>query len=541
MEVLIPILTLGGLAIAQNNAKRQRKMEAAEEEAFVGTESGSLGYEPQPYETEETTPHYMLPMPTLHENYPQMRRGGGSTTGYGAAYLDHAMGQGSLDRKKKEHASMFAPMPKETETVCDATDRAERERASQSVLASNQQSGVRPFEPIHTRGNLPDHLMQRIPEPTVDDLRSAARPKADSASLFGLQGPAGGIQVPAFTPEHVMTKTTPDTFYENTPDMWFTTTGAVIAPASYNSEIQIDRHTAREDIAGVQYAGHATGTLKYATPGHYEESSRVEYQGDELPMGIAGRGDTVGGYLAPTEKPRSVAPRLRAPPIMALVGAFGSLVAPVLDFVRDRRAPEETMRPYGSMGLSGRLMSAVPEAPAQGPAPTKRDLLPQGDGHLFVERTNQNGGGGAGYLMEAANMRVPETERSRTTQDTYFGIGSSGAKPLAMTPYLSSPVQLELRNNVRAVTALAARTPGGKGVCHARAEVTGAAYRPDVQEDKRCPAPGGRCALPTLEAAGRTRLRPDASLSARLPDPSLIITDEVRRNPLLLPKDGIWK
>lgn len=528
--------------MAQNNNKRRRVEEAFEEEEHYTRaeepEMSSLLDNTSNFK--EEMPSYMLPMPTINEKYPQRRKTGAHWGGYGSALLDNYNGQGSMHVHKKEHAAMFPPMPNDPGNVNEIAEQMERERTTKEVATSNHQGGVRPFEPIHTRGDMPNYLMQRIDEPTVDDLRSAARPKPQPASLDGYQGPAGGIQVPAMMPEHAMMKTkTADTFYENTPEMWFTTKGAVTASASYATEKQNDRHTARETYADVQYAGHATGTLKYSEKGYYEPSTRIEYQGDELPVGIVGRTDTGSGYLEPIGGPRSVAPRLKAPPIIALVGAFGSFVAPLMDLVRDRKSEEEALRPYGTTtGLSGAVMSVGPEVPSQGPAPTKKDMLPQNN-HLFIERTNNNNGGAEeGYLFKSTSA---QTERSRAVQQTYFGIGSSGSAPLGMNPYLSGgpPVVMELRNNVRAVTAMAARTTSGRGNTNERPDFSGAMYRPDIQEDKRTPAPKGSTVLPTLEGMGKTRLRPDASISDRL-NPSLIITDDVRKNPLLLPKGGIY-
>lgn len=529
--LLVPLIALGGMAMAENSSKRRRAAEHAEQaEAFalqLPALEDPLAEAPAPESS-----RFLAPFPTLDERFPQRRKTGTAWNGYGDAYLDNAIGQGSLFTHKKEHASMFAPSPQDRVNASEYTEKMERERAAEAILSSNRQEGVRPFEPIQTRGNIPDPLMNRIAEPTVDDLRSSARPKPEPASMDGFQGPARGIQVPALTPEHVMLKMTPETFYENNPEQWMVTTGAVIAPASYASEVHIDRRTARETYADAPYAGHAASTTtKYAEAAHYEPSSRIEATENQRASGVLGRSDNSAGYLAPITKPRET-PRLRAPPIMALVGAIGSFVAPAINLVRENRAPEESLRPYGqTAGLSGAVVSVIPEAPA-GPAPTKRDLLPQNT-HLFIDRVGQNGGGGAGYLIEQQNLRMPQTERSLTAQQTYFGIGSSGAAPLASTPYSRSIPLDAVRNNVRAVTATAARIPSGKGVSSVRPEFAGALFKPDIQQNTRAPTPHGRSAPPSIEAAGQFRLRPDASMSTRL-DPDLYINEDIRNNPMLL-------
>lgn len=105
----------------------------------------------------------------------------------------------------------------------------------------------------------------------VDELRVASKPKTTfkGVQIDGLKGKMMGKP-------GVMKKNRPERFYENTPDKWFKTTGAVTGNTQRPEYLVTD--TNRQDTA-VDYYGGAMGKVKRTNDPNVRDTTRQQYCG----------------------------------------------------------------------------------------------------------------------------------------------------------------------------------------------------------------------------------------------------------------------
>lgn len=163
-------------------------------------------------------------------------------------------------RKKREQAPLFDPMMRnlgnETWGSKNHTDYYQ-----DRIVAPRIRNNERPFDPVYVgpglnkgyssnpTGGYQQLEAQDYAKPkTVDDLRQGSNPKE---TYEGRILPGAGM--PQRGQQGEFKKNRADTFYENSPDRYFTTTGA------YTKESQIPiylvKDTNRTDTSAVEYAG----------------------------------------------------------------------------------------------------------------------------------------------------------------------------------------------------------------------------------------------------------------------------------------------
>ena len=159
--------------------------------------------------------------------------------------LDNMIGTGSQELKKKARAPLFKPEKSLTWTH-GAPNQTDFYRSR--INPSKHISNVKPFEEQRvgpglnqgytTEGfggfNSGMHERDTWKPKNVDDLRVATNPK-NSYKLTNHEGPAMSKIINRGVLGKVE-KHLPDTFYHNTPDRWFTTTGAEKAPRVISEE-----------------------------------------------------------------------------------------------------------------------------------------------------------------------------------------------------------------------------------------------------------------------------------------------------------------
>jgi hypothetical protein len=348
--------------------------------------------------------------------------------------LDSKVGAGSQYISKTEQAPLFVPH----ENLHLPNGMPNQNDFYQSrVLPSMKISNVKPWEEVRvgpgldqgygTQGSLGfnsgmesrDKWIDR----SVDELRVKTNPKL-SYSLEGHQGPAAHYIQTAPTTETLgrMEKHLPDTYFINTPDRWFTTTG--LEKGEKLRPIEMDRDSNRQTTTSEYYGVTATtGASAMYAPENYEDPKREVYDGKPIinpysaERNVATEADYGRMSYKLTHNNRTT---VRPNEMGGIHGAMRAVVAPLLDILKPSRKENVVgnLRPYENAKMpvsAGAMFNPADRAPTT-IKETTVGLV--GFDHLNVERQ-----AAAGYLI---SQNTPfETERATTSVD-YLG-GPGGA------------------------------------------------------------------------------------------------------------------
>jgi hypothetical protein len=358
---------------------------------------------------------------------------GNSTEGM----MDAMTGAGSLLYKKQEHSPLFKPsenthhaygMPSTTDFV--------QSRMNVGMKMSN----VKPFEEIREAPGLNGQaaegynsgMMARetwMPR-NVDELRTANNPKSSGLSMLGHEGPASSlIKKQGFLGK--VEKNRPERTFDFTPDRYMTTTGAVKGGSLHS--MPIDRHVTREGTARSHIGVAGAQNPSTYMEGEYMPSTRIEL--GELPLGVASAGGRQGAYDGDHGmRSNHVAMNNRSVDTSsdyygAVGGAFGAVVAPLLDMLRPSRKENAigTMRPY--QNPKSEVASSYIFDPSDRPGTTIRETTEQSINHLNVNR----GQGSGAY--ETTPHQIAFTNRNEVGAYNYVGASSAGDGQRQIRPY----------------------------------------------------------------------------------------------------------
>ena len=380
--------------------------------------------------------------------------------------MDTYTGSGSQIISKTERAPLFAPQ-ENYQFSYGAPNQSDfyQSRMNPSI----KQSNVKPFAEEYVGpgigvgygsdgfGGYNSGLMARdlYLDRGVDELRTLNHQKASGIGLYGYEGPA----ISSITQRGVlghMEKNRVDTSFEMGSDRWMTTTGGTTAPTCRS--IDVLKSGAREDTTA-SYSGGA-GALIDATyvDGEYMPSKHIDL--GEAPLAPAYRLNAGGANEGDFgNKSRMIYNNTRTANQQdtyfgAFGGAIGAVVAPLLDALRPSRRENTigTLRPYQNPGTTvsnSYVLNTADRTPT-----TIKETTEEGNGHLFVDRTQTQGG--TGYLV-AGNQ--PITNNRMTQSDFYYaGVGSAGAHSQKPRTYNAEYNQ---RNNDVKSSTLASFTPAG--------------------------------------------------------------------------------
>jgi len=370
--------------------------------------------------------------------------------------LDNKVGSGSQFFSKSEQAPLFRPQ----ENMHLPNGMQNQNDFYQSrVMPSMKISNVKPWEEVRVGPGLDkgydskgsfgynsgmearDKWMDR----GVDELRVKTNPKL-SYSLDGHQGPAAHYIQTAPTVESLgrMEKHLPDTFFINTPDRWFTTTG--MEKGETQRAIEMDRESNRQTTT-TEYFGTTApadgGSAIYA-PKNFEDTRRQTYDPTPIINPSATEKNTATesdfGRLSYkfTHNNRTT---VRPNEMGGIHGALKAVVAPLMDVLK----PSRKENVVGNARLYENARMPVPAAvtatfnPAdRAPTTIKETTVGLvGFDHLNVERQ-----AAAGYLI-SQNTPV-DTERATTSTD-YLGVAGGSATRMGNPVYNAAYNQ---RNNV---------------------------------------------------------------------------------------------
>jgi hypothetical protein len=377
--------------------------------------------------------------------------------------MDNYTGAGSQIIRKTERAPLFAPQDNYqwTHGAPNSTDFY-LSRQNPSMKMSN----VKPFADqkvapgiglgygTEGQGGYNSGLEARdlyLPK-TADDLRVANKPKAGENGLLGREGPAVSHITNLGIHGHVE---------KNRVDKTFALDSDHMLPAKAYQSAQTARSIpVYKDQARTETDRDYTGAAGYNVPSQYVEGEYMPSKHIDLGskpflpaynVGANGPRDGDYGLKSKIAYPNNRTVNKQDDYFGAIGGAFGTVVAPLLDMLKPSRKENTVgnLRPYQNPSTT------VPESyifnPADRPGPTIRETTEQSKNHLFIN-SNQNGGAYAVTEHQApANLR-------QSTNVSYSGIAGSVRTSEARA--YDAEYNTPMTNGVKSST-LTGYTPGG--------------------------------------------------------------------------------
>jgi hypothetical protein len=346
--------------------------------------------------------------------------------------LDNMIGSGSQTIKKIEQAPLFKPednmswgygMPNQSDFI------------QSRIIPGTRNNNVKPFDSVMVGPGLDKgysingsngynsgmEARDKWMPKTVDQLRVETNPRLEY-ELSGHEGPANSFIKTAASTQTLgrVEKQRPDTYYANTPDRWFTTTGSTkgetLRPIQ---EMGIIR---RNDIP-IDYMGPAGAIdIKAATaPQNYEPAKRLEpLQGminHSSAIGKGGHEDKEHFLKSHTnyENNRST---MRQPDLMrsGFSGAIGAVIAPLMDILKPTRKDEtiSSVRVYGDAGVT------VPKGYVYNPQDSTPTTIKETTLHTLDFNINNQKEG-----VYVNNYTSPDLTQRDTTCSEYFSTGGN--------------------------------------------------------------------------------------------------------------------
>lgn len=356
-------------------------------------------------------------------------RGATANANVSESILDNMQGTGTQQFRKKEVAPLFKPQ----DNVQWAYGMPNQSDFYQSrVNPGMKMSNIKPWEEqivgpgldqgFGTEGALGFNSGMGARDKwmpyTVDELRVKTNPKV----TFGLQGHEG----PAIN--YIknrgligkVEKHLPDTYYNNTPDRWLTTTGIEKAQTARGIEVlqDVSRPFTTQEYFGTR--GRAEGEAGYA-PQTFEKSKRTEQMCEVIaaPSAVGQNPASTGDYARDSYK---FLPTNRTTTCYNDTGIVGgvvkAVVAPLLDILRPTRKENVVgnARPYENVKTT--VPANVVYNPADRTKTTNREMLEDklDNNHLNVQ--NQTDGA---YTV---SIQQPIENNRESTNISY--VGSSG-------------------------------------------------------------------------------------------------------------------
>jgi len=344
--------------------------------------------------------------------------------------LDNLQGAGSQQFRKKEQAPLFAPQknmgwahgsPNMSDFMQSRVNPAMKMSNVKPFVSENVGPGLnRGYTTLGSGGyNSGMESRDRWIAKSVDELRVKTNPKVTYGGV--VLGAKRAVQNRGI--EGKVEKYRPDTFYLNSPDRWFTTTGAEKRPTTRSEEIlrPESRTSTTREYFGV---GEREGEGPYL-PGKYQQPHRPTLKPDSDYPGPPERADAWSaceskspcdygrsGYTAlPNE--RSLTSE-RSGRFGGMAGSvIGAVVAPLLDVLRPSRKENVigNARPTGNM--AGPDQSYVYN-PADRARTTTKETTAANPYPMNIN--NQRPGGGY-----ESNPQQPTVQQRDSTNCYYMG------------------------------------------------------------------------------------------------------------------------
>lgn len=346
--------------------------------------------------------------------------------------LDNMNGTGSQFIKKQEIAPLF--QPSENMQWGNGTPNTSdfiQSRMNPVLKMSN----VKPFQEIRVGPGLNQkdgvlgsggfnsgmEARERWIDKNVDELRVKNNPKVTYGGVvLGGKNPVTNRGIMGNMEKH-----RPDTYYINTPERYFTTTGIEKAQTSRSTQVlpESNRITTTQSYYGT---GAQVDAQETYVPGKYKVANRPQLDPNIKHITnahAAERHDPTTGCHGIQGYVDSVLPNNRSlttnrQPEYGAVSTFAkAIVAPLMDFLRPSRKENVVgnLRPTGNAGNVAHHAAYVYN-PADRTKTTIREMTENRPDHMFVN--NQKESGGYGYTV---NEKQPVQQQRDCTNVKYIG------------------------------------------------------------------------------------------------------------------------
>lgn len=351
--------------------------------------------------------------------------------------LDNYLGVGSQQMHKPDgQAPLFAPADTKT-NVFGAPNM--NDFFQTRYAAGTKMNGIKPFQPVQVgpglgtggdgvsgQGGYNSGLFERdlYKERSVDELRSAAKPKASEQMMYGHEGPAAsriknmGIQAP-------VPRNRPERHFALGDDRMLPTLAMEVAPTMKAIPMLPDQHRADTSTA---YTGVAMSAHRYAAmEGEYEPSKRQEYGDYELGVASASGRQfaTEGDYgsqttvMYPNNRSQMAAVEDKNTYFGGFGGTLGAVVAPLLEALRPTRKMNNVgnIRPYENAKSSVGGSYLFDTSEVLPPTIREQTMFSPQDFAQITSGQNSNG-----YLVTDV-QNIPQNRE--TTNEEYYGNGKN--------------------------------------------------------------------------------------------------------------------
>lgn len=356
---------------------------------------------------------------------------GATNYGNSESKLDNMIGGGSQHIRKQEQAPLFKP---QQNMQWGHGTPSTSDFIQSRINPSSSMANVKPFEEIRVgpglnkeggvlgSGGFNSGMQARekwMPK-TVDQLRAVNNPKETYGGV--VLGGKRGVQNRGVMGKFEKHK--PDTYYENGPERYLTTTG--IHKAQTNRSVQVLRHANRADATREYYGNGGDNTKATYIDGNHTAPKRAVLESDikhiSNPKAMNDNPNSrqlqIQSFKASaTTNNRSIDQTregLLSGPIKALKQA---VVMPIVDTLRYSRKENFV----GNLRKTGNIASVDSGAgyvynPSVKAKKTIRETTENSKGHKFIN--NQKESGGYGYLV---NKQQSVTQQRDTTITEYSG------------------------------------------------------------------------------------------------------------------------
>lgn len=351
--------------------------------------------------------------------------------------LDNMAGTGSQVIKKIEQAPLFKPQA-DMQWAYGAPNMSDFYQSR--VVPGTMNNNVKPFESVNVgpglnqgygtsgSGGFNSGMESRdkwLPK-TVDELRIATNPKQEY-TLDNLQGPA----MSNITNVGILGKVekyTPDTFYMNTQDRWFTTVGAEKGNRLVAEEVL--QHQNRDETSNY-YAGSANSALKTSSyvPGASEAPKRAVLNSVDVPMSSAVRAgphhDLENALKSHTNYSNNRSHNKQQDTFgSGFSSAIGAAIAPLMDMLKPSRKEEyvSNIRVYGNAESSVPGSGNYVINPYDITSTTVKETTLYSP-NTFVGNQGNNPGG---YTV--AEQQAIANQRDSTNTNALNGVGGGAAR-----------------------------------------------------------------------------------------------------------------
>ena len=417
--------------------------------------------------------------------------------------LDNMIGAGSQIQTKVEQSPLFSPS-ENLQWAHGAPNATDFVRSRMNVSA--KMSNVKPFQSEQVSPGLNGQsgqgfnsgMMARetwLPK-TVDDLRVANNPKS-SHLLMGHEGPAGS-RVANLGLMGQMEKHRPERAYETGPERYMTTTG--LQKGQTLQSIPVDRFVNRTTTTTSYVGGAGTSNPETYVEGEYMPSKHIDLGAVPIqPANAVGRSGAREGEYGLKGKmayPNNRSTTRTDDYFGAIGGAFGSVVAPLLDMLRPSRKENTigSLRPY--QNPSARVQNSYLFNPADRPSTTIRETTEQSKGHLNIN-AGQRGG-----AYEVSEQQATYTTRQTTGDFFYSGVAGGAEGTKQVRPYDAEYAQRN--NDIKSSTIEGRMVPGNMSLMQGDIHMT-SKPKDLFMQNHRPVAPSLPYQSPDVSNMGRTQ------------------------------------